>query len=129
MSRPVSFAVLALGLVITVPLWWWLDGGIDAWAVGFILWQATPFAALAVLHGSGAFSTLGTVATAVAVAGLTVFGYVGIEGSDSSTAALGFIYFPIWWTLVVVAACLVDLAVRALQRRFHQRRALGTRRA
>lgn len=82
--------------------------------VGFAVWQAVPFAVLALLHRRSGFSDLGTVVTAVIFTGLTVLGYIEVERSDSSTAALT---YPIWFTLLVVVAYLVDIGTRHVLQR------------
>ena len=71
-----------------------------------------PFAVLALLRWYGRFSAAGTILTAVLVTGLTVVGYIEIDRSESSTAAIGLVYFPIWFTLLVVVAYVVDLGTR-----------------
>lgn len=93
------------------------ETGFDAWTVGFALWQALPFALL-VFFRRLRFSDTGTVLTAVVVAGLTVLGYVEIHRSDSSTAALGFLWFPIWLAVLVLIAWLIDRGVGGTVRRF-----------
>lgn len=85
--------------------------------VGFAVWQAVPFAVLALLHRRSGLSDLGTVVTAVIFTGLTVLGYIEVERSDSSTAALGFLIYPIWFTLLVVVAYLVDIGTRHVLQR------------
>jgi hypothetical protein len=70
-----------------------LAGDVDAWTIGFALWQAMPFAAILLLRRSG-FSDVGVVVTAVVVSALTVAGYVAVSSSDSSTAAVGLLIFP-----------------------------------
>ena len=115
-------AVLALGITVASPLLWlWPDDGVvDGWAVAIALWQAMPFA-LVLLFRLYGFSDAGTVITAVVLAGLTVSGYVAIERSDSSTAGIALLYFPLYLTVVVVIAFLTDLGVRHFLRRVSNR--------
>ncbi len=118
-------AVLAIGLAVSLsPLLWWDElKGIDAWTVAFALWQVLPFAVIAVLHRGARFSAVGTASAAAVVAILTVVGQIAMHRSDSSTAVLGLIWFPIWFVLLVAIAWVVDLAARALVRRFGRRSA------
>ena len=109
--------VLALGIGVSAPLLWWADAGFDGWTVGFALWQALPFALLILLHKRLRFSHTGTVVTAFVAAGLTVLGYAEIHRDDSSTAALGFIWFPIWLAVLIVIAWLIDFGVRGTVKR------------
>ena len=76
-----------------------------------------PFGLLLLLHSRGGFSRIGTLITAVGVAGFTVFGYVEIARSDSSTAALGLLFFPLYSVVAVVIAWLVDLGARTVVKR------------
>lgn len=71
-------AVLALAVVVAAPLFWWPEAAVDAWTVVFALWIALPFGALLLLHKEAGFSDVGTIVTAIAVATLTVLGYVAI---------------------------------------------------
>ena len=112
-NRLLVLAVVAL-TVATLSILFWLLPGAGAWGVwdlAFVLWQAMPFALLLLLHRHG-FSDIGAVLTSVAVAGLYVWGYVDIERSDSSTAALGLLFLPTYFGLLVVIAWLVDLGTR-----------------
>jgi hypothetical protein len=116
--RLVVPATVALGIAVASPLLWlWPDdGAIDGWTVGFALWQALPFAILLLFHRVG-FSDAGTVLTAVVLAGVTFLGYVAVERSDSSTAGIALLYFPLYFTVVVVIAFFIDLGVRHVARR------------
>ena len=111
--------ILALGFFVATPVWWWTHGigAFDAWTLAFLLWQAMPFAVLAVLYGSELFSAIGTIVTGLGTTALTILGSIAIERSESSTASIGYLYLPIWYTLLVVAACVVDLGARAVLRR------------
>jgi hypothetical protein len=119
-------AVLALGIAVASPLFWlWRDdgGAVDfAWTVGLALWLVMPFGLLLLFRTLG-FSDVGTVVTAVVVAALTVLGYVAIESSESSTAGIALLFFPIYFAIVVLGALLIDLGVRHAVRRFANRKA------
>ena len=111
-QRLIVPVVSALAIVVASPMLWWAGFELDAWAVAFALWQAMPFGVLLALHRWASFSGIGTVVTAVVVAGLTVVGYIAIERSESSTAGIALIYTPIWLAVLVFIAWLVDLALR-----------------
>jgi hypothetical protein len=83
---------------------------------GLTLWQAMPFALLLLFHRRG-LSDIGAMLTAVVVAGLYVWGYVEIERSDSSTAAVGLLYLPVYFVFVVTTAWLIDLGTRRVLNR------------
>jgi hypothetical protein len=38
---------------------------------------------------------------------------------DSSTASLGFLGFPVWWSALVIGVILCDLTLRQIRRRRH----------
>jgi hypothetical protein len=129
MARFTVPAVVALAIAVALPTLWLgsEDAAVDAWTIGFALWQAMPFAALLLLRLSG-FSDVGLVVTAVVVSAVTVAGYVAVSSSDSSTAAVGLLIFPLWWTLLVVVAFVVDIVVRHVVRRPDDRKAEPPRR-
>jgi hypothetical protein len=106
--------VLALAVVVAAPLFWWPEAAVDVWTVLFALWIVLPFGGLLLLHKQAGFSDVGTIVTASAVATFTVLGYVAIFRSDSSTAAIGVLYFPIWAGLLVIAAWLIDRGARSI---------------
>jgi hypothetical protein len=116
-------AVLALGIAVASPLLWlWPnDGAVDGWTLGIALWQAMPFLLILFLFRAFGFSDLGTVITAVVLAALTVAGYVAIDRSDSSTAGIALLFFPIYFEVVVVVAFLIDLGARHAVRRLANR--------
>ena len=113
MNRLVVLAVAALAFATLFVLFWRLPGdvGVDAWTLAFTLWQAMPFGLLLLFHRRG-LSDVGAMLTAFVVSGLYVWGYVEIERSDSSTAAIGLLYLPAYFVLVVMIAWIVDLGAR-----------------
>jgi hypothetical protein len=116
--RSIAALVAGLAAAVWVPFYWWTSGGgFDGWTLAFAIWQVIPFGLLLLLHGRGGFSNIGTLLTAVAVAGFIVVGYVEILRSDSSTAALGLLYLPIYSVVVVVIAAVVDLIARTVVKR------------
>jgi hypothetical protein len=120
--RWIDLVVVVLGLAVSAPLLWWMrdEGEFDAWWLGFILWQAMPFALLLLLHRHGGLSAVGTLVTAIVVAALAAWGYVEIERSDSSTAGLGLLAFPLYFAGLVVVAWFIDIGVRRVVRRSPQ---------
>ncbi len=73
MARFTVPAVVALAIAVALPTLWLgsEDAAVDAWTIGFALWQAMPFAALLLLRLSG-FSDVGLVVTAVVVSAVTL---------------------------------------------------------
>lgn len=86
------------------------------WSVGFLVWNLLPLGAMAVLlvwssrrgWADVAVVELGSVAVAV-IAGLAL---VDFSTSDSSTAALLFIFLPMYLWVAVAVSAMLALAVR-----------------
>ena len=114
--RLVVPAISALAIAVAVPFLWLADP-VDGFTIVLALWQAAPFGVLLLFRRKG-FSDVGTLLTGVVLGALALWGYAAIRSSDSSTAAIGYLYVPGYLMVVVVLALFVDLGVRHIAGRF-----------
>jgi hypothetical protein len=89
--------------------WLWDFSGFDLILMG---WQLLPFGLLAALWH--AFTRPGRSVMLVLIIVLTVLGQLAVETDESSTAVLGFIFFPIYLAVGVLAGFVVDKAAHAV---------------
>ena len=104
MTRRIGVAVMftviavavAFNLFVAIREWTdFLAGG------PWFIWSVLPFAAAVIVAVIFRQPTLGTVTSAVALA-LSVWWVYAIRTSSSSTAAIGYLWFPLWNLIVVV---------------------------
>jgi hypothetical protein len=111
--------VLTMAVVVAVLAW--SSGGVapgelDAWLLGFALWNLAP--ALVMLGFCVAGAVGGGPVRAAVVAGLVLLGatavaYVGVATDESSTAALAYLTLPLFGLLLVVVLVGVAVVARA----------------
>lgn len=126
---PALLTLVALTAALTIGTLVWASGygqgrAIDyevLYAVVFVAWALLPFAAMGAIVIVAARKTRGAmVAVAlgvVALAVLTVVLLLSFLASESSTAALLFIFLPIYQFLVVGATACTTLVVHLVLRR------------
>src|SRR4051794_25472802 len=117
MARPhrssVSLAVAVVGVVVSLSvLAWWPPLTLDAGTIAFALWQGLPFVLILGLRSLWGFSDLGMAVAAAASAILTVYGEIEMYYDTSSTAVLGFVFFPISFAGVAFVIWIIDAVVR-----------------
>lgn len=124
----VLLGAVALTAVVTVAVQVWAGGGAEAYdsagEVGtsalFLLWNLAPLAGMSVvLLFLGRWVRDGLVVLAlgvVALVGITVASLLDFASSDSSTAALVFLFLPLLQWSVVVSSALLAWALQLVLR-------------
>jgi len=121
-ERMIDPALLVLGFAVSLlPFLWWEGVGLDLWVLVFCLWGTVPFALIVFFRHLTEFSFAGVIATAIALAAMAVAAQIDIHRSDSSTAGIGFLFYPAWLTALVSAALALDLMTRAVLRHLARR--------
>ena len=101
--RNAQFALVAtIAVAVAFNLWVavreWSDLTTGGW---WFIWSLFPFAAAIIVAIISRRPMLGAVTSAVALM-LSVASVVAIRSSSSSTAAIGYLWFPLWNLLVVL---------------------------
>jgi hypothetical protein len=122
LSGPAGVLLAGLGLGVAHEIWsvllWaaelgtsWNDPWIwEGWefAIFVIVWTLLPFAALAKMWEG--LTRTGRWLLFVALVVLTLAGQIAVETDDSSTAAIGFLFFPFYLLVGVLVGWVVDRA-------------------
>jgi hypothetical protein len=105
MSIAVMFTVIAVAVAFN--LWVAIREWTDLVTGGpWFIWSLFPFVAAVIVAIVSHRPTLGTITSLVALA-LSVWWVYAIRTSSSSTAAIGYLWFPLWNLVVVVVLGIV----------------------
>lgn len=92
-------------------------------AIGFLLWASVPYL-FCILASCYAPTRVAAIAAAVVVLAFDVFVHYSVRTSKSSTAAIAYIYSPVWNTLVFAPITLL-LAWLVVRRRAREQNRRG----
>lgn len=110
-------AVVGVGVAAALSIYlWWDNLGVTVDGVIFDAWQVLPFLLTAALRLRRTLSMVATVILTALLAVVTVASQIDVYNSDSSTAAVAFVFTPVYLCGAVLIAWFLDAVVRRLAR-------------